>query len=171
MDDKEFKKELKKYGRLIPIRTDGPSDKSNNTTLNTKIELHPVINDCMLNGCGRKVVDQVINITKINGYYRKHCSVCKNYQHPNQEELVDNYHELVNIERPNDNKTRINDKPKKVYKNSLSGHRNICYRKNRESYIVSITVNGRKKYVGYYRSLDDAIEARDNAEKLHNCKK
>jgi hypothetical protein len=170
MNDKDFQIELLKYGRLIPIRTDSPSDKTNNSTLPTKIELHPVINDCMLNGCGRKVVDQVIDITKINGYYRKHCSICKHYQHPNQEELVSSYHELINIEKPVEH-IHTGKTHKKVHKNSISGHRNICYRKNRESYIVSITVNGRKKYIGYYKTLSEAIIARDDAEKLHNCKK
>jgi hypothetical protein len=166
MDDREFKQELKKYGILIPIRESPTDSPTKNTTLPITIEPYPIINECMLNGCGRKVVDQYIDITKINGYFRKQCSVCKNYQHPNQEELVSSYHELINIERPNDNKSRTNDKHKKVHKNSISGHRNICYRKNRESFIVSITVNGRKKYIGYYKTLDDAIIARDNAEQL-----
>jgi len=169
MDDAEFKQELKKYGILIPIRESPTDSPTKNTTLPITIEPYPIINECMLNGCGRKVVNQVIDITKINGYYRKHCSICKNYQHQNQEELVSSYHELINIEKPVEH-IHTGKTHKKVHKNSISGHRNICYRKNRESFIVSITVNGRKKYIGYYKTLDDAIIARDNAEQLHNCK-
>jgi hypothetical protein len=51
-------------------------------------------------------------------------------------------------------------------KNNSTGHMGIMYRKRGDAYIVQIRVLGARKYIGYYKTLPDAIIARQNAELL-----
>ena len=54
----------------------------------------------------------------------------------------------------------------RLNKNNSTGHMGIIYRKRGDAYIVQITVLGAKKYIGYYKTLFDAIVARQSAELL-----
>lgn len=55
---------------------------------------------------------------------------------------------------------------KKVRSDSETGHKGVHkrVRKGRERYEVSITVKGKRKYIGSFVNLDDAVAAREKAE-------
>lgn len=57
-----------------------------------------------------------------------------------------------------------NKKNTKLYKNNKSGHSGIFYLKKEEKWLVSIQANGRLKFLGHFRDLDDAIKTRKEAE-------
>lgn len=56
---------------------------------------------------------------------------------------------------------------KKVRSDSVSGHKGVHrrVRKGKEKFEAYITVKGKRKYIGTYSKLDDAIKARKDAEK------
>ncbi|MGG3706934.1 hypothetical protein [Heyndrickxia coagulans] len=56
---------------------------------------------------------------------------------------------------------------KKVRSDSGTGHKGVHrrVRNGKEKFEVSITVKGKRKYIGTYSKLDDAIKARKDAEK------
>jgi hypothetical protein len=54
-----------------------------------------------------------------------------------------------------------------ILSNNTSGYHGICLRKDCQKYEVFIKVNGKKKYLGLTKELDDAIMLRKDAEKLY----
>lgn len=56
---------------------------------------------------------------------------------------------------------------KKVRSDSISGYKGVHRRlhNGKEKFEVTITIKGKRKYIGTYRKLDDAIKARKAAEK------
>lgn len=56
---------------------------------------------------------------------------------------------------------------KKVRSDSRTGHKGVYLRnrKGRTRYEVTITVTGKRKYIGTFNDLEDAIKARKEAEK------
>ncbi|MEC5268285.1 hypothetical protein P9G49_04120 [Heyndrickxia coagulans] len=56
---------------------------------------------------------------------------------------------------------------KKVRSDSVSGHKGVHrrVRNGKEKFEVTITVKGKRKYIGTYSKLYDAIKARKDAEK------
>ena len=59
---------------------------------------------------------------------------------------------------------------KKVRKDSRTGHKGVHrrIRRGKEKYEVSITIRGKRKYIGTYHKLEDAIKARKQAEKEYH---
>lgn len=58
----------------------------------------------------------------------------------------------------------------KVQSNNTTGHKGVSVRKGKngvERYIASITVKKERHYLGIYDSLDEAVSAREIAEKKH----
>lgn len=53
------------------------------------------------------------------------------------------------------------------YKNNKSGRRGVFYDKKRNKWKVSISVNGQQIYLGYYRSYDEAVRVREEAEEVY----
>ena len=52
----------------------------------------------------------------------------------------------------------------KVHKNNTTGKAGVKYSKQKNKYTATITVNGNRIYLGDYDELEDAIEARKDAE-------
>jgi phospholipase/lecithinase/hemolysin len=52
---------------------------------------------------------------------------------------------------------------KGTQKNNASGHKYICFNVKAQRWVVTV----RRNHVGYYKSLESAIEARDKYLKLH----
>jgi HNH endonuclease len=51
---------------------------------------------------------------------------------------------------------------------NTSGHLGVCWNKGKEMWLVRISVNGKRSHVGYFRSLESAVKARQQAaERLH----
>lgn len=50
-----------------------------------------------------------------------------------------------------------------------SGYHGITWFKNQSTWMVRIKVNGKRIFIGNYKELEDAIAARQNAEKLRQC--
>ena len=48
-----------------------------------------------------------------------------------------------------------------------SGHKGVWWDKNNKFWVTYINLNGRRKYLGYFKSKVKAIEARKEAEKLY----
>lgn len=48
-----------------------------------------------------------------------------------------------------------------------TGVRGVFFSKRYNKFVVRITVNGVRRWVGYYDALDDAVKARHDAESLH----
>jgi hypothetical protein len=46
---------------------------------------------------------------------------------------------------------------------STTGEKDIYHRKDRDVYVVKVGVLGKRKYIGYYKLLSDAVEARNEA--------
>jgi hypothetical protein len=39
----------------------------------------------------------------------------------------------------------------------------VCWKKRVSKWLASISINGKRKHLGYFKDIDDAIEARKNA--------
>lgn len=57
---------------------------------------------------------------------------------------------------------------KKTPRNNKVKHKNISYREKKGEYIVRISRDNKMNYVGYYRSLEEAIVARNEAIAAYN---
>jgi hypothetical protein len=55
----------------------------------------------------------------------------------------------------------VNASNRNVFKNSKSGYTGIVYHKRLSKYEASISFNGKRKYVGIFANIDDAIQARN----------
>lgn len=57
----------------------------------------------------------------------------------------------------------------KLHSNNTSGFRGITYRKNRDTYVVHISsLDNPRKYVGSYKTKEDAVIARDAYLEVNN---
>lgn len=54
---------------------------------------------------------------------------------------------------------------RKLNKNNTSGYRGISYKKDRGKYRAYIKYQGKDIFLGYFNDIDDAIKARQEAEK------
>jgi hypothetical protein len=54
----------------------------------------------------------------------------------------------------------------KTHRNHTSGVRGVDWVKNCQKWMARIQVNGSRQTIGLFRNLDDAIKAREEAEKL-----
>jgi hypothetical protein len=55
----------------------------------------------------------------------------------------------------------------KKRKNNKTGHKNIYFHKRDKVYECSILVNGKRNWIGYYKTLEEALQARNSSiEKL-----
>lgn len=52
-----------------------------------------------------------------------------------------------------------------MHKSNTSGYKGVSYNKSREKYSAYITVEGKRKHLGYFTSVENAAEARHTAEK------
>lgn len=51
---------------------------------------------------------------------------------------------------------------------SASGKKNITYVKNRNKYQVSLRINGKNKWIGYYSNIEEAEKAADEARQKYH---
>lgn len=62
----------------------------------------------------------------------------------------------------------INMRNRPAFKKSKTGHPGIAWRDRFSAYQVRICVDNREIHLGYFKSLDEAIEVRKRAERIHN---
>lgn len=60
-----------------------------------------------------------------------------------------------------------NQMNKDIPSQNTSGYKGISWHKNKKAWIAQIGLNGKLKYLGIFKNIDDAIEARTKAEKLY----
>jgi hypothetical protein len=70
-----------------------------------------------------------------------------------------------------DSNATHNSRNAKRYSNNTSGHTGITWDKSRQSWITQITVQGENKHLGRFPDINDAIEARRNAEAAYGFHK
>lgn len=56
----------------------------------------------------------------------------------------------------------------KTYSNNTSGRKGVSWDKSRNKWTVSITVNKKTHYIGRYDNFEDAVKAREEAEKIYH---
>jgi len=80
-------------------------------------------------------------------------------------EQIANALKILNVDKSIDG-VQVPLLTKKVRSDSKTGHKGICARtrKGKTVYEVSITLKGKRKYLGSFRDLNKAIEARKEAE-------
>ena len=60
--------------------------------------------------------------------------------------------------------TRLeNSRNRSMHLNNKSGFSGVCWKKRVSKWLASISINGKRKHLGYFKDIDDAIEARKNA--------
>ena len=64
-----------------------------------------------------------------------------------------------------------NQKNRSLNNNNISGKIGVCWHKKNAKWQSQIMINGKNKALGYFDILDDAIEARINAEKEYKFHK
>lgn len=59
----------------------------------------------------------------------------------------------------------------KIYKNNKTGYAGVCFENKANKYRAYISVHGEKIRLGYFTLIDEAIQARKEAEKIYkfNC--
>lgn len=61
-----------------------------------------------------------------------------------------------------------NNTNRRLMKSNTSGHRGVNYVKRDRRWQALISINGKRIYLGYYRTKEEAIAARLQAERDHN---
>ena len=61
-----------------------------------------------------------------------------------------------------------NQQNTKLRSNNTSGVTGVCWDKSKQRWLVSIGVSGKSKYVGRFKSFEEAVDARSQAEKDQN---
>ena len=56
----------------------------------------------------------------------------------------------------------------KTYSNNTSGRKGVSWDKSRNKWTVSITYNKKTHHIGRYDSFEDAVKAREEAEKIYH---
>ena len=59
----------------------------------------------------------------------------------------------------------MNCQNRTISKNNTSGYPGVYWNKKNDNWYVSISIHNKQKCVGYFKTKDDAIEARKNAER------
>lgn len=59
---------------------------------------------------------------------------------------------------------KVNCKNKSLYKSNKSGACGVCWHKDARKWNAYIKIDGKRKSLGYYHDVDDAIKARKDAE-------
>ena len=83
----------------------------------------------------------------------------KEWRRLNSEKYNETHNRQRDIRRK---EMREANKPKPLRSNNSSGYSNIFWEASRERWTVRITVNGKKKRLGRYRELSDAVNALRN---------
>lgn len=60
-----------------------------------------------------------------------------------------------------------NSRNNKLSKRNKSGYKGVIYREKYKSYMVYITINKKRLYLGHYKTLEEAIEVRRKAEEKY----
>lgn len=134
----------KKFGRLTVIQRSGTSENGRALWL------------CQCE-CGNTIETSATTLRRGEAMSCGKCLIDKRIEHAREDLMI--------------NKT-IDGVPvplltKKVRSDSVTGHKGVHrrVRNGKEKFEVSITVKGKRKYIGTYSNLDDAIKARKAAEK------
>lgn len=56
----------------------------------------------------------------------------------------------------------------KTYSNNTSGRKGVCWDKTRKKWTVSITINKKTHHIGRFDDFDEAVRAREDAEKKYH---
>jgi len=71
----------------------------------------------------------------------------------------DTFNNAINNLREVTNSENIQNQKKAMVTNKSSGLLGVYYRKDRNSFRAMITINGKRKTIGYFKSANDAYEA------------
>lgn len=72
---------------------------------------------------------------------------------------------IYNLREATYSQNHMNKKPDKKNK---SGFKGVCYVKQREKWNANIYFNGKKKNLGYYNNIEDAVKAYNEAAKKYH---
>ena len=56
----------------------------------------------------------------------------------------------------------------KNYSNNTSGRKGVCWDKDRNKWVVTITVNKKTHHIGRFENFEEAVKAREDAEKIYH---
>ena len=59
-------------------------------------------------------------------------------------------------------------KSTKVRSNNTTGHTGVYYDAKKDNYRVEITLQGKRHYLGRYKSLDEAVKVRERAKEEYH---
>lgn len=100
----------------------------------------------------------------ING---KHIMLHRFIMNSKNGEIVDHINHNIKDNRKSNLRivtTSQNQMNKGLQKNNTSGHRGISWHKNKQKWISQICLDGKLKYLGIFDNIEDAINARKEAE-------
>ena len=161
MNQKDFNTRIKEYGKLIELRDE--NDRSNNKTRPCKIILYYPEKLCEFK-CGEIVKNQSVDYNLQNKTTR--CNICKKYK---TDDGMMSYNDMIKEtrERKCRDYSAIRGPNTNVRKDSILQEKGISYNKKMKAYIVNVWNPFKKKkiYHGFYKTLEQAIIARNNAEK------
>lgn len=109
---------------------------------------------CRCNKCGtiKKVYASVLFSGKVTS-----CG-CVNRERTTSAEMINTHKKEAYIGRLSTHKPN---------KNNRTGVRGVCWDKTRQKYMAHIYVNGRRKTLGRFENIDNAIAARQEAEEKY----
>jgi hypothetical protein len=53
-----------------------------------------------------------------------------------------------------------------LFKNNKTGMKGVCFNNTSNAYTVTMTINGKQRFLGNFDKLEDALKARELAEKI-----
>jgi hypothetical protein len=62
----------------------------------------------------------------------------------------------------------LNAQNRKAHKNNVAGHKNVSYHKKRKCYYVRIMVNYEEKFIGSFKTLEEAIHVAEHTRKQYH---
>ena len=79
---------------------------------------------------------------------------------------------IINLRWATDEENQMN---RSLNTNNKSGVKGVCFNKRRKKWIVRIHINGKSIYLGYYKTIEEATQIRQNKAKeiygkyINNC--
>lgn len=63
---------------------------------------------------------------------------------------------------------KVNGQNAALRSTNTSGHNGVCWHKNCNLWRVRIKVDNKHRHIGYFKNLEDAVKAREEANRLYN---
>lgn len=85
----------------------------------------------------------------------------KQVDHINRNRLDNRKENLRNVENI------VNERNKSIYKNNKSGYKGVSWYKASQKWVVHISIDCRKKTIGYFDNFEEAVAERKRLEKIY----